>query len=91
MADKMFVHRLVGGLLALSSDYGFVLEDDEGICGYALGTVDVQPFVKKCKLNWIPFMQEKYLKPDCEKDLTEAEVGSQFISLTIMISVSVCI
>uniref|UniRef100_A0A8C2WU09 Protein O-GlcNAcase n=1 Tax=Cyclopterus lumpus TaxID=8103 RepID=A0A8C2WU09_CYCLU len=65
--------RLVGGLLTLSSDYGFVLEDDEGICGYALGTVDVQPFVNTCKLNWIPFMQEKYLKPDCEKDLTEAE------------------
>ncbi|XP_068423749.1 protein O-GlcNAcase [Clinocottus analis] len=65
--------RLVGGLLTLSSDYGFVLEDDEGICGYALGTVDVQPFVNKCKLNWIPFMQEKYVKPDCEKDLTEAE------------------
>uniref|UniRef100_A0A7N6AV31 Protein O-GlcNAcase n=1 Tax=Anabas testudineus TaxID=64144 RepID=A0A7N6AV31_ANATE len=65
--------RLVGGLLTLSSDYGFVLEDDEGICGYALGTVDVKPFIKKCKLNWIPFMQEKYHKPDCEKDLTEAE------------------
>ncbi|XP_075933061.1 protein O-GlcNAcase [Anarhichas minor] len=65
--------RLVGGLLTLSSDYGFVLEDDEGICGYALGTVDVQPFVKKCKLNWIPFMKEKYIKPDCEKDLTDAE------------------
>ncbi|XP_042289986.1 protein O-GlcNAcase isoform X4 [Thunnus albacares] len=65
--------RLVGGLLSLSPDYGFVLEDEEGICGYALGTVDVKPFVKKCKLNWIPFMQEKYNKPDCEKDLTEAE------------------
>uniref|UniRef100_A0AAQ6AJK3 Protein O-GlcNAcase n=1 Tax=Amphiprion ocellaris TaxID=80972 RepID=A0AAQ6AJK3_AMPOC len=65
--------RLVGGLLTLSSDYGFVLEDDEGICGYALGTVDVQPFIKNCKLSWIPFMQEKYNKPDCEKDLTEAE------------------
>lgn len=65
--------RLVGGLLTLSSDYGFVLEDDEGICGYALGTVDVAPFVKTCKLNWIPFMQEKYVKPDCEKDLTDAE------------------
>lgn len=79
MADKNlspFVHRLVGGLLTLSSDYGFVLEDDEGICGYALGTVDVAPFVKTCKLNWIPFMQEKYVKPDCEKDLTDAEVGS---------------
>uniref|UniRef100_A0A3Q0T564 Protein O-GlcNAcase n=1 Tax=Amphilophus citrinellus TaxID=61819 RepID=A0A3Q0T564_AMPCI len=65
--------RLVGGLLTLSSDYGFVLEDDEGICGYALGTVDVKPFIKKCKLNWIPFMQEKYHKPDGDKDLTEAE------------------
>uniref|UniRef100_A0A673BAR7 O-GlcNAcase n=1 Tax=Sphaeramia orbicularis TaxID=375764 RepID=A0A673BAR7_9TELE len=65
--------RLVGGLLTLSPDYGFVLEDEEGICGYALGTVDVKPFIKKCKLNWIPFMQEKYHKPDCQKDLTEAE------------------
>ncbi|XP_041803163.1 protein O-GlcNAcase isoform X3 [Chelmon rostratus] len=65
--------RLVGGLLTLSSEYGFVLEDEEGICGYALGTVDVKPFIKKCELSWIPFMQEKYNKPDCQKDLTEAE------------------
>ncbi|KAM8852706.1 protein O-GlcNAcase isoform 1-T1 [Synchiropus picturatus] len=65
--------RLVGGLLSLSPDYGFVLEDDEGICGYALGTVDVKPFIKKCKMSWIPFMQEKYHKPDDQKDLTEAE------------------
>ncbi|XP_070696705.1 protein O-GlcNAcase isoform X2 [Pempheris klunzingeri] len=65
--------RLVGGLLTLSSDYGFVLEDEEGICGYALGTVDVKPFIKTCELNWFPFMQEKYHKPDCQKDLTEAE------------------
>ncbi|XP_055021448.1 protein O-GlcNAcase isoform X2 [Boleophthalmus pectinirostris] len=65
--------RLVGGLLTLSSDYGFVLEDEEGICGYAVGTVDVKPFVKKCKLSWLPFMQEKYHKPDIEKDLSEAQ------------------
>uniref|UniRef100_H2TWU2 Protein O-GlcNAcase n=1 Tax=Takifugu rubripes TaxID=31033 RepID=H2TWU2_TAKRU len=65
--------RLVGGLLTLSSEYGFVLEDEEGICGYALGTVDVKPFIKKCQMNWIPFMQEKYNKPDDQKDLTEAE------------------
>uniref|UniRef100_A0A673L5K3 Protein O-GlcNAcase n=1 Tax=Sinocyclocheilus rhinocerous TaxID=307959 RepID=A0A673L5K3_9TELE len=65
--------RLVGGFLTLSPDYGFVLEDEEGICGYALGTVDVNPFVKKCKMSWIPFMQEKYNKPDTEKDMSEAE------------------
>ncbi|MEQ2160933.1 hypothetical protein GOODEAATRI_004563 [Goodea atripinnis] len=76
--------RLVGGLLTVSSDYGFVLEDDKGICGYALGTADVQPFIKTCKLSWIPFMQEKYHKPDCEKDLNEAEVGSQYICVGIM-------
>lgn len=69
--------------MTLSPDYGFVLEDEEGICGYALGTVDVKPFVKKCKLSWIPFMQEKYNKPDSEKDLSEAEVrhGPPHISL----------
>ncbi|XP_048869366.1 protein O-GlcNAcase [Brienomyrus brachyistius] len=65
--------RFVGGLLNLSPDYGFVLEDEEGICGYALGTADVKPFAKKCRMSWIPSMQEKYNKPDCEKDLTEAE------------------
>uniref|UniRef100_A0AAY4E1H4 Protein O-GlcNAcase n=1 Tax=Denticeps clupeoides TaxID=299321 RepID=A0AAY4E1H4_9TELE len=65
--------RLVGGFLTLSPDYGFVLEDEEGICGYALGTVDVKPFVNKCKMSWIPFMQEKYNKPDGEKELSEAE------------------
>lgn len=66
--------RFVGGFLTLSPDYGFVLEDEEGICGYALGTVDVKPFVKNCQMSWIPFMQEKYNKPDTEKDLSEAEV-----------------
>lgn len=52
-----------------------MLEDEEGICGYAVGTVDVKPFVKKCKMSWIPFMQEKYNKPDTEKDLSDAEVS----------------
>ncbi|XP_063047035.1 protein O-GlcNAcase [Engraulis encrasicolus] len=67
--------RLVGGFLTVSPDYGFVLEDEEGICGYALGTVDVKPFVKKCKASWIPFMQEKYGKPEegDDKELSEAE------------------
>ncbi|KFQ42819.1 Bifunctional protein NCOAT, partial [Nestor notabilis] len=66
-------YRLVGGLLTLSLDYCFVLEDEDGICGYALGTVDVTPFIKKCKMSWIPFMQEKYTKPNSDKELSEAE------------------
>ncbi|KAL7990672.1 hypothetical protein Chor_014102 [Crotalus horridus] len=69
--------KLVGGLLSLSPDYCFVLEDEDGICGYALGTVDVNPFIKKCKIAWIPFMQEKYSKPSGDKELSEAEVSSR--------------
>ncbi|XP_038677395.1 protein O-GlcNAcase isoform X1 [Scyliorhinus canicula] len=63
---------LVGGLLTLSPDYCFVLED-EGICGYALGTVDVKPFCTKCKVSWIPAMREKYIKPEASKDLSDEQ------------------
>ena len=56
-----------------------MLEDEEGICGYAIGTEHVKPFVKKCKLTWIPCMQEKYHKPDCEKDLSDAEARANVV------------
>ena len=75
---SFLLSRLVGGRLSLSLDYCFVLEDEDGICGYALGTVDVTPFIKKCKISWIPFMQEKYTKPNGDKDLSEAEVIHRF-------------
>ncbi|XP_075468532.1 protein O-GlcNAcase [Ascaphus truei] len=65
--------KLVGGLLSLSLDYCFVLEDEDGICGYAVGTVDVAPFLDQCKHSWIPFMQEKYTKPKSDKELSAAE------------------
>ncbi|OCT71690.1 protein O-GlcNAcase [Xenopus laevis] len=65
--------KLVGGLLSHSLDYCFVLEDEDGICGYAVGTVDVAPYVDQCKHSWIPFMQEKYTKPKGDKDLSPAE------------------
>ncbi|KAM4704281.1 protein O-GlcNAcase [Rhinophrynus dorsalis] len=65
--------KLVGGLLSHSLDYCFVLEDEDGICGYAVGTVDVTPYITKCKHSWIPFMQEKYTKPKGDKELSAAE------------------
>ncbi|XP_056388844.1 protein O-GlcNAcase isoform X2 [Hyla sarda] len=65
--------KLVGGLLSHSLDYCFVLEDEDGICGYAVGTVDVTPYLTKCKHSWIPFMQEKYTKPKADKELSAAE------------------
>uniref|UniRef100_A0A8C9G8H1 Protein O-GlcNAcase n=1 Tax=Pavo cristatus TaxID=9049 RepID=A0A8C9G8H1_PAVCR len=73
VSDPCCLGTCLGGLLTLSLDYCFVLEDEDGICGYALGTVDVTPFIKKCKMSWIPFMQEKYTKPNSDKELSEAE------------------
>ncbi|XP_059803173.1 protein O-GlcNAcase isoform X2 [Hypanus sabinus] len=64
---------LVGGLLSLSPDYCFVLEDEGSICGYALGTVDVKPYARKCKVSWIPAMREKYVKPETNKELSEQQ------------------
>ncbi|XP_067858084.1 protein O-GlcNAcase isoform X2 [Heptranchias perlo] len=64
---------LVGGLLTLSLDYCFVLEDEGSICGYALGTVDVKPFCTKCRVSWIPAMREKYIKPETSKELSEEQ------------------
>lgn len=46
--------KLVGGLLSLSLDYCFVLEDEDGICGYALGTVDVTPSLRSVKFPGFP-------------------------------------
>ncbi|XP_068120926.1 protein O-GlcNAcase [Hyperolius riggenbachi] len=65
--------KMVGGLLSHSLDYCFVLEDDDGICGYAMATADAAPYLSKCKHSWIPFMQEKYSKPEGDKELSEAE------------------
>lgn len=64
--------KLVGGLLSLSLDYCFVLEDEDGIW-LCPGHCRCDPFIKKCKISWIPFMQEKYTKPNGDKELSEAE------------------
>ncbi|KAM4636645.1 LOW QUALITY PROTEIN: protein O-GlcNAcase [Discoglossus pictus] len=62
----------LGGLLSHSLDYCFV-EDEDGICGLCSRTVDVAPFLTKCKHSWIPFMQEKYTKLKVTKSLSAAE------------------
>ncbi|EPY82570.1 bifunctional protein NCOAT isoform 1 [Camelus ferus] len=78
IGDK-YVMNEVFGLIGPGNKHSIAIfirlrgEDEDGICGYALGTVDVTPFIKKCKISWIPFMQEKYTKPNGDKELSEAE------------------
>jgi len=40
-------NRLIGGFLTLSPEYCFIVEDEVGICGYALAALDGQQFEKR--------------------------------------------
>ncbi|XP_043473456.1 protein O-GlcNAcase isoform X1 [Leptopilina heterotoma] len=52
--------RLVGGFLTLSPELCMVVEDEEGIVGYALAAINITNFNKKLSLSWIPEMCSKY-------------------------------
>ena len=73
-------YRLAGALLMFSPEYCFVAEDDVGICGCLLATLDSKKFWTKYELAYLPEMREKYEKPTAEndKELTEAEVRELF-------------
>lgn len=69
--------RLVGHFLCLSSEYCFVVEDDTGICGYALAALDARQLRTKSEVCWIPELLRKYPAPKKESGdtmLTPAEV-----------------
>ncbi|XP_035216464.1 protein O-GlcNAcase-like isoform X2 [Stegodyphus dumicola] len=67
--------KLVGHFLCLSPEYCFVVEDDMGICGYALAALDAQQLKKKAEICWIPELLLKYPAPKKENGemLTPAE------------------
>ncbi|XP_029850217.3 protein O-GlcNAcase isoform X1 [Ixodes scapularis] len=67
--------KLVGGFLTLSNEYCFVVEDETGICGYALAALDAQQFNKKLEIAWKPELCLKYPAPAKEPSemLTPAE------------------
>ncbi|XP_030636244.1 protein O-GlcNAcase [Chanos chanos] len=52
--------RCLGASLALCPEYSFVLEDELGVCGCAVGILDVRSFVKRCQASWLPAMRDKY-------------------------------
>lgn len=67
--------KLVGGFLNLSNEYCFVVEDETGVCGYALAALDAQQFSKKLEVAWIPALCIKYPAPNKESSqlLTPSE------------------
>lgn len=52
--------RWVGPYIHLEQDLAFVLEDDQGVCGYVLGAFDSQQFYERYLNEWIPKMKQIY-------------------------------
>lgn len=55
-------HLYVGPYLELEPAFSHTLEDDQGVCGYCLGTPDSKCFYERFKLEWLPPIQAK-LRP----------------------------
>lgn len=70
----LFIFRLIGAIVTLSPEYCFVVEDDDGVMGYAVAALDAKVLKQRQQIAWTPVMQEKYPKPERCTELTPAEV-----------------
>ncbi len=53
----------VGPYLAFEPELSLILEDDEGICGYALGAFDSHQFFARYEAEWRPALCLNYPRP----------------------------
>ncbi len=53
----------VGPYLAFEPDSSLILEDDEGICGYALGALDSKAFYARYERDWRPRLCAQFPLP----------------------------
>ena len=54
----------VGPYLAYEPDLSFILEDDQGICGYALGAFDSRAFYARYEAEWRPKLCAQFPLPE---------------------------
>jgi ribosomal protein S18 acetylase RimI-like enzyme len=55
--------RYVGPYLTLNPELCFVLEDEEGVCGYCLGCLDSLPFYERMQKEYLVPLQQQYPCP----------------------------
>src|SRR5260370_33605432 len=53
----------VGPYLAFEPDLSLVLEDEQGICGYALGAFDSRAFFARYEAEWRPSLCARFPEP----------------------------
>ncbi|XP_003426978.1 protein O-GlcNAcase isoform X2 [Nasonia vitripennis] len=65
--------RMVGGFLTLSPELCMVVEDETGIVGYGLTTLNVKTYNQKLAVSWISEMQLKYPLQSLTSDMSQDE------------------
>lgn len=73
------VFRLVGAFVTFSPEFCFVVEDDDGVIGYALAALNAKQFYQKVKTAWIPEMRTKY--PENLADVNESAITVARVSI----------
>jgi ribosomal protein S18 acetylase RimI-like enzyme len=53
----------VGPYLAFEPELGLILEDDQGVCGYALGAFDSRRFYDRYETDWRPRLCARFPEP----------------------------
>ena len=54
----------VGPYLAYAPEFGVILEDDQGICGYALGALDSRAFYQRYETEWRTRLCARFPAPE---------------------------
>lgn len=57
----------VGPYLAFEPGLSFILEDEQGVCGYALGAFDSRTFFARYEKEWRPDLCARFPEPQGEK------------------------
>ena len=60
---KALGHIYVGPYLKLEPHLAFVLEDPQGVCGYALGALDSKTFYHGYLNQWLPDIRQRHPEP----------------------------
>ncbi|XP_028967383.1 protein O-GlcNAcase [Galendromus occidentalis] len=82
---NLIADKTIGGFLALSSEFSFVVEDEQRIVGYALASVNAVEFFKRLEIAWNMELKEKYPLEEGDKDSNQSKAGeiiSSFHSTT---------
>jgi ribosomal protein S18 acetylase RimI-like enzyme len=53
----------VGPYLRFEPELALILEDDQGVCGYALGAFDSRKFYERYAKEWLPAIQSQFPEP----------------------------